>query len=89
MFFSESCSKKPKLDVKTVKSNLLEAFSDDKLNSDNLNDDPSSTNFIKQRVFRRPLLGYDMLSVTNTEGERVFVKLMPDDGQRNKVYFLF
>eukprot|EP00111_Clytia_hemisphaerica_P007026 TCONS_00020366-protein len=50
--------------------------------------DEQQYNNTRQRVFRRPLLGYDMVNVTNTEGDRVFLKLSPDtEHEKSKVTF--
>ena len=82
--FLDSSAKRIKLDQQSVKSNLLEAFSKENAFKEGLNAD-DNTSFIRQRVFHRPLLGHDMLSVTNTDGDRVFLKLIPEDKQKNKV----
>ena len=50
--------------------------------------DESDFHAKRQRVFKRPLLGYDMLNVTNGDGDRVFLKLSPDtDGEKSTVCF--
>ena len=54
------------------------------------NFDEQHYNITRQRVFRRPLLGYDMVNVTNTEGDRVFLKLSPDtEHEKSKVSFFY
>ena len=90
-FFSFCCldqsAKRIKLDQHSVKSNLLGAFSKEDLNEDkfDLDADTVGSGFTRQRVFHRPLLGHDMITVTNTDGDRVLIKVIPDNDQRNKV----
>ena len=68
-----------------MKTNLLNEFAKGNSLEDDL--DTTGSGFTRQRVFHRPLLGHDMLTVTNTEGERVFIKVIPDNNQRDKVRY--
>lgn len=49
------------------------------LNDDDLDKDASDYNRFRQRVFTRPVFGSDVLNVTSTDGDRVFLKLCSEE----------
>ena len=87
LYFPETCTKrlkfddpsppepaKPQSQASKELSELRERLQGN-IEDDAENFDEQHYNITRQRVFRRPLLGYDMVNVTNTEGDRVFLKL--------------
>ena len=71
--------KKQKLEeFKTKSSNKLASLLKD-LQSDDTSINQTEYDLSRKRVFRRPVLGEDSLNITSTDGDRVFLKLHPDD----------
>lgn len=69
--------------IEDAKKNLREEFANlkDQLMSNVADDedfDEVAYQISRRRVFRRPIMGHDTLNVTNTEGDRVFLKLAAD-----------
>lgn len=76
--------KKLKLDdspkkINSTKDDISDLLANLKSDINELPVNDAQQNITRKRVFRRPVLGEDSLNVTSTEGDRVFLKLHPDD----------
>lgn len=83
-FCSEFKPKKLKLDdspkkINSTKDDISDLLANLKSDINELPVNDAQQNITRKRVFRRPVLGEDSLNVTSTEGDRVFLKLHPDD----------